>query len=42
MPWRPAPMDPVYTPPAYPSHNYTGPGAYFDGRSIRGLSLPSG
>ena len=26
MPWRPQPMDNAYTPPAYPSHDYRGPG----------------
>ncbi|SBT68215.1 hypothetical protein GA0070622_5311 [Micromonospora sediminicola] len=26
MPWRPAPMDPVYTPASYPGHDYLGPG----------------
>lgn len=34
MPWRPAPMDPVYTPPSYPSHDYTGPGEIITVRCV--------
>ncbi|MFG3603474.1 hypothetical protein [Micromonospora chersina] len=34
MPWRPQPMDPVYTPPAYPSHDYRGPGEIITVRCV--------